>query len=353
MQLSYAGADEIEFSEVASYVVETPSGEQVRLGDLVELETVPLSEEITRENQRYSMFVNWEYIGTDRMRRAYIESILDSMVLPYGYTAEEANREFFTEEEEEELQLAIVLAAVFIFMVLAALFESIALPTLVLASLPMAGIGVVLIFAWSTVPFDSSAQIGLVLLFGIVVNNAILLVSRFRHEAALVLRAKLGGDPEADAGILPGTRKQLGGSDLYLLPPDERGSLLRRAVARATMIRLRSILLTSGTTIVGLIPLLISYQEIPWTVFGVELPFELSWMDDRNQDIWENLALSSVGGLVSSTILLLLALPPLYFGFVWSGWQVRRLREWVGRTVRRGSRRARPLAGAEPSPRTE
>jgi len=353
MQLSYEGADEIEFSEVSAYVLETPSGEQVRLGDLVELETVPLSDEITRENQRYSMFVNWEYIGTDRMRRAYIQSILDSMSLPYGYTAEEANREFFTEEEEEELQLAIVLAAVFIFMVLAALFESIALPTLVLASLPMAGIGVVLIFAWSTVPFDSSAQIGLILLFGIVVNNAILLVSRFRHEAALVLRAKLGGDPEADAGILPGTRKQLGGSDLFLLSAEERGPLLRRAVARATMIRLRSILLTSGTTIVGLIPLLVSYQEIPWTVFGVELPFELSWMDDRNQDIWENLALSSVGGLVSSTILLLLALPPLYFGFVWTGWQIRRLREWVGRSVRRGARWARSLTAAEPSPGTE
>ena len=54
------------------------------------------------------------------------------------------------------------------------------------------------------------------------------------------------------------------------------------------MIRLRSILLTSGTTIVGLIPLLVSYEAVPWTVFGFELPFELSWMDDQNQDIWEN-----------------------------------------------------------------
>ena len=349
MQLVYDGADEIQFSEVSSYVIETQRGEKVQLSELVDLETRPLSDEITRENQRYSMFVNWEYIGTDAMRRGYIQDILDSMVLPYGYTAEEATREFFTEEEEEELRLAIVLAAVFIFMVLAALFESIALPTLVLAALPMAGIGVVLVFAWSNVPFDSSAQIGLVLLFGIVVNNAILLVSRFRHEAALVLRAKLGGDPEADAGLLPGTRKNLGGSDLYLLPADERGALLRRAVARGTMIRLRSILLTSGTTIVGLIPLLVSYEKVPWTVFGIELPFELSWMDSRNQDIWENLALSSVGGLISSTILLLIALPPLYFGFVWTGWQVRRLREWVVGLVKR----ARPAQLGETAPTGE
>ena len=329
LQISYAGADEIQFSEVAAYVLETPAGEKVQLGELVELETVPMSNQVTRENQRYSMFVNWEYIGTAKMQQAYIKSILDSTILPYGYAAEEGQRTFFTEEEEEELALAIGLAAVFIFIVLAALFESIALPLLVLLALPMAGVGVAFAFAWNEVPFDSSAQVGLVLLFGIVVNNAILLVSRFRHEAALVLRAKLGGDPEDDAGLLPGTRKQLGGSDLYMVPRSERAPLLRRAVARGTLIRMRSILLTSGTTIVGLIPLLINREEVPWEVFGVTLPFELSWMDDQNQNIWENLALSSMGGLISSTILLLLTLPSLYFAFVWVGWQLRAFREWT------------------------
>ncbi len=55
--------------------------------------------------------------------------------------------------------------------------------------------------------FDSSAQIGLVLLFGVVVNNAILLVSRFRTEVALILKAKLGGDPEREAALFPGSRR--------------------------------------------------------------------------------------------------------------------------------------------------
>ena len=280
------------------------------------------------------------------MRRAYIEEIVDSMVLPYGYSAEESTRSFFTEEEEDDLKLTLILAAVFIFMVLAALFESVALPFLVLSALPMALVGVVYVFAWSRVAFDSSAMIGLVLLFGIVVNNAILLVSRFRHESALVLRARLGGDPESDAGVLRGSRRDLGGSDLYLLPRQERGALLRRAVARGTMIRLRSILLTSGTTIVGLLPLLVTYEAVPWRIFGVELPFELQWMDDANQDIWENLALSSVGGLISSTILLLVALPPLYFGVVWIGWQLRTFFAWVLRGGRRLVHRQRPHVAA-------
>jgi len=274
------------------------------------------------------MYVNWEYVGTDKMRRAYLQSILGSMDLPYGYSAEEATREFFTAEEESELKLTLILALIFVFMVLAALFESIALPLLVLSSIPMALVGVVTIFWLSKSSFDSSAQIGLVMLFGIVVNNAILLVSRFRHECALTLKARLGGDPEGEAGILYGLRRDLGGWDLYVLDKKERADLLRRAVCRGTMVRVRSVLLTSGTTIVGLIPLLVSIQNQPWRVFGFDLPFRVNWMETENQDIWVNLALSSIGGLISSTILLLIALPALYYAFVRASWLMRRLFEW-------------------------
>jgi hypothetical protein len=122
------------------------------------------------------------------------------------------------------------------------------------------------------------------------------------------------------------------------------------------MIRLRSILLTSGTTIVGLIPLLVTIQYVPWRVFGIELPFELQWLDDANQDIWENLALSSVGGLISSTILLLLALPPLYFGVVWTSWQVRGATAFVATGLRRIARRwapAAPMAAPDARPTSD
>jgi hydrophobic/amphiphilic exporter-1 (mainly G- bacteria), HAE1 family len=333
MQLAYSDADEIEFADVAGTMIETSTGKQVQLASLVTMETVPLSNSITRENQRYSMFVNWEYVGTDKMRRAYIQSILDSMDLPYGYAAEEARREFFTEEEEQDLKLTMILAVVFIFMVLAALFESISLPLLVLTSVPMALVGVVLAYWKSGSTFDSSAQIGLVLLFGIVVNNAILLVSRFRHEAALILKSRFGGDPEAESGILVGLSRRLGGSDLWHLPPAERGVMLRRAVVRGTFIRMRSVLLTSGTTVVGLLPLLISFRWVSSTLLGIDLPFELSWLDTENQDIWVNLALSSIGGLVSSTVLLLVVLPSLYYGCVQVGWVLRRLWNGVLRLV--------------------
>ena len=329
VRLEFEGADSFDVSSLLAEVIKDPRGGSVQLGELVTLETVPLSDTIERENQRYTMLVNWEYVGTNHMRLSYIDTIIETMDLPYGYAAEEAQQQFLTEEEESDLLLTTILAAVFILMVLMALFESFTLPFLVLTSLPMALVGVFVIFDKAGTAFDSSAQIGLVLLFGVVVNNAILLVSRFRTEVALVLRARLGGDPERDAALFTGSRRPLGGGDLYFLPRPERLDLLRRAVALGTRIRLRSILLTSGTTIIGLLPLLVQVERVPRELFGIELPFRLQWLDTSNQDIWQNLALTSIGGLISSTVLIILTLPALYYASVQLGWALRTLGRWT------------------------
>ena len=97
--------------------------------------------------------------------------------------------------------------------------------------------------------------------------------------------------------------KHLGGVGLWRLGKDERRELLKEAICRGTRIQLRSILLTSGTTIAGLIPLLIKIADTT-----------------EGKDIWENLALSSIGGLVSSTVLILTALPALYWVATRVGW---------------------------------
>jgi HAE1 family hydrophobic/amphiphilic exporter-1 len=345
VKLSYSDAEEIQYSDVASQVITSPSGERVRLLDLVDLSVQPMSSWIEREDSRYTMMVNWEYIGTDRMRRGFLQGVLDTIELPYGYTAEEGRQEFLTEEEEQNLQLTLLLALIFIFMVLAAMFESASLPFLVLSSVPMALFGVVMIFWWSSATFDSSARIGLVLLFGVVVNNAILLVERFRREAERTLKVRLGGEPAEAAALFAGRRQQLGGSDLWLLDKEERVRQLWRAVSRGTLIKMRSILLTSGTTVVGLLPLLIKVQDTPWApkwLFGLSLPWTLRWMDSENQDIWENLALSTVGGVVSSTLFLLLAMPALYYVSVRFGWWIRGSVVWMQRLARRIRTRRQP-----------
>jgi hypothetical protein len=138
--------------------------------------------------------------------------------------------------------------------------------------------------------------------------------------------------------LFPGQRKPLGGSHLWYVPAKERAYLLRRAVGRGTRVKLRSILLTSGTTIVGLVPLLFQIEHVPFKPFwllGWELPFTLRWLDSENQDIWQNLALTSIGGLVSSTVLILLVIPPLYYFGTRTGWAFRRLGGWTASGWRR------------------
>ncbi|MCK5619164.1 MAG: efflux RND transporter permease subunit [Candidatus Krumholzibacteria bacterium] len=319
LQLSYDDSDDISYTDIADKVIRNQDGEQVRLGDLIDIEKREMSRSITRTDQRYTAYVNWEYVGTDQMRTRYIKDIITGVEddLPYGYTVEESTREFLTEEEEEELNQALWLALVFIFMVMAALFESVTLPLLVLMSVPMALVGVFVIFWLTNSTFDSSAKIGLILMFGIVVNNAILLITRFRMEAELILKVKQGGEPAERAALFKGLRRQLGGGELFDLPKTERASLLRRAVARGTRIRLRSILLTSGTTVAGLAPLLVHLNET------------------EDKDIWENLALASIGGLVASTILLILVMPPLYYYCVRTGWTFRSFFLWLKRKLKR------------------
>lgn len=300
LQLSFADADDIQYDQIAAQTLTTADGRRVRLADLVDLQQIPVVSSINREDQRYSMQVNWEFIGTPRMRQAYIEEILAGLDLPYGYTAEDVSGQQITQEEEEEMNQMLWITAAYIFMTLAALFESLTLPLLVLLSLPMALSGVMAIFWLTDTAFDSSARIGLVLLFGIVVNNAILLVNRFRLEMRDLLdrypglRRKLPDNP------------RLGGWDLRFLPDSTRELLLHDAVCRGTRIQLRSILLTSGTTIAGMLPLLIKLTEV------------------EGKDIWENLALSSIGGLASSTVLIVGGIPALYALAVRLGWALSR-----------------------------
>jgi hypothetical protein len=125
--------------------------------------------------------------------------------------------------------------------------------------------------------------------------------------------------------LFPPLRRHVGGSDLWVLPKEERVELLKRAVARGSRVRLRSILLVSGTTIVGLAPLLVHMNET------------------ADKDIWENLSLATIGGLTSSTILILLVTPAVYTGCIRLSWQLRRFTAWA---KRKASRRSHDLAPA-------
>jgi len=304
IQLGFAESNTIQYDAVLNKTLTTSGGQNLRLSELISLETRPELSAITRQNQRYAQRINWEFIGTDRMKQAFIKDLIEGLELPYGFTAEDMSGQQITEEEEEEIGRTLLLTVLFIFMTLAALTESFTLPLLLMLSVPMALAGVVGVFWADGSTFDSSAQIGLVLMFGIVVNNAILLINRFRLMVREIVddRGLLGeGVPE---------KRRLGGFDLWRLDAPVRYDVLKQAIVQGTRIQMRSILLASGTTIAGLLPLLYQVEEVG---------------GGSGKDIWENLALASVGGLASSTVLILMAMPALYWMFTRFGWSLARL----------------------------
>lgn len=260
LRLKFAGAEERSLGDLLAAKIAVGPRREVRVGELVDVAVEPLPGAITREDQRYERWVRWEYRGSSRAAEAYQESIFQSLELPPGYSAELRQPFRLTAEERQQIRLVAGLALVLVFMVLASLYESLLQPFIVLLTVPCALIGVFLTFYLTGRPFDASASVGVVLLSGIVVNNAIILVDHVN----LLRRGGLG---------------------------------MVDAVTQGAAERVRPILITSLTTIGGLLPLVL---------------IEPADAATGRHDIWANLALATIGGLAAATLLTLGVTPVLY-----------------------------------------
>ena len=255
------GVDERTLTEVLDTPVAGVSGRGLRLADVLVVENRPFPGAITREDQRYDRSVRWEYRGSSRARANYEQAIFESIELPPGYTARVRESSFLTQEERQQVRNVAIAALIIVFMVLASLYESLIQPFIVLLAVPCALIGVVLIFFFTGKAFDPSAMIGVVLLGGIVVNNAIILVDHIN------------------------LRRQ-------------DGLELSDAILKGAAERVRPILVTSITTVGGLLPLvMLTTSEAN---------------SSGSQDLWSNLALATIGGLSAATVLTLTVIPVLY-----------------------------------------
>jgi len=165
---------------------------------------------------------------------------------------------FISREQQEQIWFVIAVALLLIYMVTAALFESLLQPLCVILTVPMALIGVYLIFFYTNAAFTREAYVGVIMMFGIVVNNAILLVDNVNRVRSRVPSVTL-----------------------------------HDAVLKGTLERVRPILMTTVTTVLGLLPL----------VLGGEA---------AGTNIWDALALVLVGGLLSSTLFVLTITPAAY-----------------------------------------
>jgi len=238
----------------------TAGNVKVPLSELAQIRTITSPREITRRNQARTCYV-YAMARTDHpfdkvIREA--ESSLRSVALPVDYKMEFTGEELKRKESMSNLTFALILSLVLVFMVLAAQFESIIQPFVIMLTIPLAGVGTLLTFLLLGKPLNMMAYIGIIMLAGIAVNSAIILIDRINQ-------LRESGINKRDAIILAGSQ------------------------------RIRPIIMTSITTILALLPLTIGLGE--------------------SASLRSPMALAVIGGLVSSTLLTLIVIPCVYWLF--------------------------------------
>lgn len=212
--------------------------------------------EIYRINQRRGLELTAEARDLDLFSAAtLIQPVIQKISCPPNYDIRLGQSFEQMRERRQEILFALAMALVLIYMIMAALFESFRSPLVIICSVPLALVGTVTALWLSGYAVSTSVYVGALALVGIVVSNAIVLVdhiNQLRH----------------------------------------RGRSFWGAVVRGTQDRLRPILITSATAILGLLPLALERQE--------------------GHQLWSPLAWTIIGGLVSATFLTLFILPAVY-----------------------------------------
>ena len=220
--------------------------------DLAELGTIEKQKamnEIRRNNQSYERNISLDFLGNYRMGNEFIEATLKEVPVPVGAKINFGGSFFnFNEDENaKNLWLIALLSILSVWMIVSALLESWSGPMFVILAIPFCGIGIMLGTMFNDLAFDRGAIAGSLLSIGVVVNNAILLIHQKQLEQA-----------EGIIGI--------------------------RGWYYIFQKKLRTILITTTTTVFGLLPML---------VFG-------------SNEFWEALAVVVVWGLLFSTVLIIL-----------------------------------------------
>ena len=231
------------------------SGLQVALGQIASFDYDNSPNMINRIDQERYVTLNINIEGTDLGGVSKkIHALADSTLLPYGYSIETGGGEAEMVDAFRQLTYALIIAILLVYLILAAQFESLFMPFVVAMSIPFAMTGSFLALFLTGSSLSLVSFLGMILLVGIVVNNSILLVEFINRNRVELTR------------------------DL--------------ALVEAGKIRLRPILMTTTTTVVGMIPMSLGLGE------GAETMAPM--------------AISIIGGLITSTIVTLILIPVLY-----------------------------------------
>lgn len=252
----------------------TPSGQMVPLSTIAKITFAGGMGDINRINNERVVTVKANVDETKvpgPVARAKAAEFLQDLPLPPGYKITFTGEFEFQKESEEFLTKAFMIALLLIFLILVSMFNSISQPFIIMTSVILSLGGAFLGLALFKSPFGIiMTGVGVISLAGVVVNNAIVLID-------------------------------------YTNRLRNRGMALKEAVIAAGATRLRPVLLTAVTTILGLIPM----------ITGVSFDFHkghFSWVSESSQ-WWQSMAIVVVFGLVVATFLTLVVVPTLYYLF--------------------------------------
>ena len=247
----------VSVGRLQDLVLVAPSGLRLPLSDVARLVRTESPREIIRNNQTRVAEVRAQLAGRTSFDKivSRVREAIKGTVLPEGYFMSIAGEELLRRESFKNLKFALILAIVLIYMVLAAQFESLVHPLIVLFIMPLAGVGAILLMFIAGVPFSSISIIGLIILVGIADNDSVILIDLINQSR----RAGMGLD---------------------------------EAIVFAGRHRIRPILMMSLTTILALVPMILGIGE------GASLRAPM--------------AIAVIGGMISSTLLTLVVIPALY-----------------------------------------
>jgi HAE1 family hydrophobic/amphiphilic exporter-1 len=260
-----AEEDRMNLQQLENMAIRSSRGEMVQLGSLVNFDLQKGPDAIRREDRQTTIrvFANTDRGGMLKVSEE-ITARMASVKLPPGYSWGLGRNWMLMRQMESESNFAIILALILVYIVMASLFESFIHPFTILFTVPFAIIGVLIMFWATSTNLTNMAYLGIIVVCGLVVNNGIILIDAINKS-----RRK---------GISREEAIQLGGRN-----------------------RLRPILMTTLTTVIGLMPLALPAM-FP-SIFGLQ---------EGRAAMYTPVGLAVVGGLVTSTPLTLFLMPIVY-----------------------------------------
>ncbi len=247
----------VTLNALEGVLLQSSTGGRVRLDEVARLVRTTSPREIIRNNQTRVAEIQANISGGIPFNRIVekVEAAVRNIPMPEDYSFSITGEEKLRRESFGSLKFALLLAIILVYMVMASQFESLLHPFVILLTIPLAGVGAVLLLWTLRMPFNIMSMIGIIILVGIAVNDSIILVDRINQNR-------------------------------------RAGMDIPSAIIDAGQTRIRPILITSITTILALLPL----------TFGT----------GEGSSLRAPMALAVIGGLVTSTVLTLVVIPAVY-----------------------------------------